>query len=89
MCLFDCCQKLSKLFICLILCIFPIILGMDHLSSRGWGGGGGGGVWLSLKKYILIPNDAEKNILILVEGKKKSNFFWTKQKTISPSEIAL
>ena len=37
-------------------------------------GGGRGGVWLSLKKYILIPNDAEKNILILVEGKKNLTF---------------
>jgi hypothetical protein len=29
-----------------------------------------GGLWFFLKKYILIPNVAEKNILILVEEKK-------------------
>jgi hypothetical protein len=32
--------------------------------------GGRGGVWLFSKKNILIPNFAEKNILILVEEKK-------------------
>jgi hypothetical protein len=36
----------------------------DHLTSRG-----GGGYVFFLKKY-LIPNVAEKNILILVEEKK-------------------
>jgi hypothetical protein len=30
-----------------------------------------GGLWFISKKNILIPNVAEKNILILVEGKKK------------------
>ena len=34
---------------------------------------GGGGYRFFLKKNILIPNVAEKNILILVEGKKKSD----------------
>jgi hypothetical protein len=29
-----------------------------------------GGVWFFLKKNILIPNVAEKNILVLVEEKK-------------------
>jgi hypothetical protein len=32
--------------------------------------GGGGGGYGFFKKYILIPNVAEKNILILVKGKK-------------------
>ena len=32
-------------------------------------GGGGGGCWF-FSKNILIPNVAEKNILILVEDKK-------------------
>ena len=36
----------------------------------GGGGGGGGGLWFYSKKNILIPNVAEKNILILVEEKK-------------------
>jgi hypothetical protein len=31
----------------------------------------GGGLWFFSKKNILIPNVAEKNILILVEEKKK------------------
>jgi hypothetical protein len=31
----------------------------------------GGGVWFVSKQNILIPNVAEKNILILVEEKKK------------------
>jgi hypothetical protein len=31
---------------------------------------GGGGLWFFSKKNIQIPNDAEKNILILVEEKK-------------------
>jgi hypothetical protein len=34
-----------------------------------WGGGGGAGYVFFLKN-ILIPNVAEKNILILVEEKK-------------------
>jgi hypothetical protein len=34
------------------------------------GGGGGGGMFFFLQKNILIPNVAEKNILILVEKKK-------------------
>jgi hypothetical protein len=32
-----------------------------------------GGLWFFSKKNILIPNVAEKNILILVEEKKKSD----------------
>jgi hypothetical protein len=32
----------------------------------------GGGVWFVSKQNILIPNVAEKNILILVEEKKKN-----------------
>jgi hypothetical protein len=32
--------------------------------------GGGGELWFFLKKNILIPNVAEKDILILVEEKK-------------------
>jgi hypothetical protein len=36
----------------------------------GGGGGGGAGYILCSKKNILIPNVAEKNILILVEEKK-------------------
>jgi hypothetical protein len=35
--------------------------------------GGGGGVWFFSKKNILIPNVADKNILILVEEKKESD----------------
>jgi hypothetical protein len=31
---------------------------------------GGGGLWFFLKKNILIPNVAEKKILISVEEKK-------------------
>ena len=34
------------------------------------GGRGRGGIWIFSKKNIWIPNVAEKNILILVEGKK-------------------
>jgi hypothetical protein len=41
-----------------------------YLTSRGEGWGGGMVFFL---KYILIPNVAEKNILILVEEKKKSD----------------
>jgi hypothetical protein len=40
---------------------FPVQLGTDHLTSRG-------GLWFFSKKNILIPNFAEKNIL--VEEKK-------------------
>jgi hypothetical protein len=36
----------------------------DHLTWKG------GGVWFFSKKNILIPNVAEKNIVILVEEKK-------------------
>jgi len=32
-----------------------------------------GGLWFFSKKKILIPNVTEKNILILVEEKKKSD----------------
>ena len=42
-------------------------LGNDHLTWRGRSYG------FFLKKNILIPNVAEKNILILVEEKKKSD----------------
>jgi hypothetical protein len=35
--------------------------------------GGGGGLWFFSKKNILNPNVAEKNILISVEDKKKSD----------------
>ena len=38
-------------------------LGTDHLTSRGGG-------YVYFLKNILIPNVAEKNILILVEEKK-------------------
>jgi hypothetical protein len=41
-------------------------LGTDHLTCKGGVGGGYG----FLLKNILIPNVAEKNILILVEEKK-------------------
>ena len=43
-----------------------MVLGNDHLTWRG-------GYGFFLKKYILIPNVAEKNSLILVEEKKKSD----------------
>ena len=36
------------------------MLGTDHLTSKGF----------FLKKNIMIPNAAEKNILILMEEKK-------------------
>jgi hypothetical protein len=39
------------------------VKGTDHLTSRG-------GYGFFSKKNILIPNVAEKNILILVEGKQ-------------------
>ena len=42
--------------------VFCVELGNDHLAWRG----GYGFFW----KNILIPNVAEKNILVLVEGKK-------------------
>jgi hypothetical protein len=41
-------------------------LGTDHLTCRG---GGREVMVFFLKKYILIPNVAEKNILILEEVK--------------------
>ena len=41
-------------------------LGNDHLTWRGVRGGG----MFFFPKNILIPNVAEKNILILVEEKK-------------------
>jgi hypothetical protein len=41
-------------------------LGTDHLTCSG----GGGGLWFFSKNNILIPNVAEKNILILVQEKK-------------------
>jgi hypothetical protein len=44
------------------------LLGNDHLTWRG----GRGGYCFFLKKY-LIPNIAEKNILILVEEKNDKN----------------
>jgi hypothetical protein len=40
-----------------------LTLGTDHLTCKG-------GYEFFSKKNILIPNVAEKNILILVEGKK-------------------
>ena len=49
--------------------ISTFILGTDHLTFGGGGGGEGGYVFFN-KKNILIPNVAEKNILILVEKKK-------------------
>ena len=53
--------------------------------------GGGGGLWF-FSKNILIPNVAEKNILILVEKNKSDSEFMSynlmlnsgKQKTITP-----
>ena len=44
----------------------PIGLGNDHLTWRG------GGLCFISKKKNLIPNVAEKNILILVEEKKNN-----------------
>ena len=41
-------------------------LGNDHLTWRG------GGLWFFSEKNILIPNVAEKNILIVVEEKKNN-----------------
>ena len=41
-------------------------LGNDHLTWKG------GGLWFFSKKNILIPNVAEKNILLLVEEKKNN-----------------
>ena len=51
----------------------PAIAVRDIVRERPFnlkGGGGGGGLWFFSKKNILIPNVAEKNILILVEEKK-------------------
>ena len=45
-----------------------IELETDHLTWRGRGGC----MFFFLKKIILIPNVAEKNILILVEEKKNN-----------------
>ena len=47
-------------------------LGNDHLTWKG-------GMFFFLKKNILIPNVAEKNILILVE--KKKIWFWKNNHT--------
>jgi hypothetical protein len=44
------------------------LLREDHLTWKG-----GRGLCFFSKKNILIPNVAEKNILILVEEKKKSD----------------
>ena len=41
-------------------------------NFQGGGGGGGGEYGFFSKKNILIPNVAEKNILILVEEKKNN-----------------
>ena len=46
-----------------------LVLGNDHLT---WRGEGVGGLCFFSKKNILIPNVAEKNILILVEEKKNN-----------------
>ena len=40
------------------------------LRERPFNLKGGGGLWFFSKYNILIPNVAEKNILILVEEKK-------------------
>jgi hypothetical protein len=42
-----------------------------------------GGLWFFSKKNILIPNVAEKNILILVWGKKK--IIWFRDFVIKPN----
>jgi hypothetical protein len=47
--------------------IYYNMLGTDHLTCRG-----GGLCFFFLKKNILIPNVAEKNILILLEEKKNN-----------------
>ena len=47
--------------------VFVLRLGDGPFNLKG-----GGGVWLFSKKNILIPNFAEKNILILVEEKKNN-----------------
>ena len=39
-------------------------------TIKGYGSAARGGLWFFSKKNILIPNVAEKNILILVEEKK-------------------
>ena len=53
----------SRIVSCTLNLISKLLLGTDHLTSMG---GGGYGFFL---KNILIPNVAEKNIVILVEGK--------------------
>ena len=63
-------KKLSGLSISITSCrssrsCIVLLLGTDHLTSRG-----GGGMVFFLKKKNLIPNVAEKNILILVEENK-------------------
>jgi hypothetical protein len=62
-------KKLSGLSISITSCrssrsCIVLLLGTDHLTSRG------GGMVFFLKKINLIPNVAEKNILILVEENK-------------------
>jgi hypothetical protein len=62
-------KKLSGLSISITSCrssrsCIVLLLGTDHLTSRG------GGMVFFLKKKNLIPNVAEKNILILVEENK-------------------
>ena len=42
----------------------------DIIRERPFNLKGGGGLWFFSKKNILIPNVAEKNILIMVEEKK-------------------
>jgi hypothetical protein len=48
----------------------PAIAVRDIVRERPFNLKGGGGLWFFSKKNILIPNIAEKNILILVEEKK-------------------
>ena len=65
---------------------FPII-NIIHTFK----GGGEGGYGFFLKKNILIPNVTEKNILILVEEKKKydSEFLSNNLMSYSGKKIAL
>ena len=68
-------NNLAKLEIGKAILPTPMIFSPDHvLRERPFnlkGGGGGGGVLcFFFKTIILIPNVADKNILILVEGKK-------------------
>ena len=51
--------------------MFTKSLGIVHLTWNGGGGGGGGGGYGFFPKNILIPNVAEKKILILVEEEKR------------------